>query len=145
MPRIPVDARMVRHCPLPNAMSEKKKRDAPVSVRLSRDERARLQRDAAGMSIGAYIKYRLFDPDKPPPRARSKAPVRDHALLARLLALLGASRLAANINQLARAANSGSLPVSPETEAMLRDACRDLAAMRRMLMAALGLRMEDRR
>ncbi|MCP1472009.1 hypothetical protein J3E64_003724 [Sphingobium sp. OAS761] len=120
-------------------MPDQKKRDAPLSLRLSRDERARLERDAAGMSLGAYIKWRLFDPDRPPPRTRGKAPVRDHILLSQLMALLGQSRLSSNINQLAKAANSGSLPVTPETEADLRHACHDLADMRRMLMRALGL------
>ncbi|MEJ7926383.1 hypothetical protein WG908_06370 [Sphingobium sp. AN641] len=119
------------------------KRDAPLSLRLSRDERARLERDAAGMSLGAYIKWRLFDPDRPPPRTRGKAPVRDHILLSQLMALLGQSRLSSNVNQLAKAANSGSLPVTPETETDLRHACRDLAEMRRMLMQALGLDARD--
>ena len=124
-------------------MPDQKKRDAPLSLRLSRDERARLERDATGMSLGAYIKWRLFDSDRPPPRTRGKAPVRDHILLSQLMALLGQSRLPSNINQLAKAANSGSLPVTPETEADLRHACRDLAEMRRMLMRALGLDAGD--
>ncbi|MFY9351141.1 MAG: hypothetical protein WBL20_04840 [Sphingobium sp.] len=126
-------------------MPEKKKRDAPLSLRLSRHERARLDRDAAGMSLGAYIKWRLFDPDRPPPRTRGKAPVRDHILLSQLMALLGQSRLSSNVNQLAKAANSGSLPVTPETESDLRHACRDIAEIRRMLMQALGLDAGDAR
>ncbi|MDE8653854.1 hypothetical protein [Novosphingobium album (ex Liu et al. 2023)] len=124
-------------------MPEKKKRDAPLSLRLSRDERARLERDAASMTLGTYIKWRLFDGETPPPRTRGKAPVRDHALLSRLLALLGGQRLAANLNQLAKAANSGSLPIAPETETALRQACHDIADIRRMLMQALGLKVED--
>lgn len=126
-------------------MPEKKKRDAPLSLRLSRHGRARLDRDAAGMSLGAYIKWRLFDPDRPPPRTRGKAPVRDHILLSQLMALLGQSRLSSNVNQLAKAANSGSLPVTPETESDLRHACRDIAEIRRMLMQALGLDAGDAR
>lgn len=124
-------------------MPDQKKRDAPLSLRLSRDERARLERDAAGMSLGAYIKWRLFDPERPPPRTRGKAPVRDHILLSQLMALLGQSRLSSNVNQLAKAANSGSLPITPETEAELNHACRDLAEVRRMLMQALGLDAGD--
>ncbi|QDX25739.1 MobC family plasmid mobilization relaxosome protein [Sphingomonas suaedae] len=120
-------------------MPEKKKREAPLSLRLSRDERARLERDAAGMTLGAYIKWRLFDPNTPPPRTRGKAPVRDHAILSHLLAMLGNLRLASNVNQLAKAANSGSLPVTPEVAAALMQACREIAEMRRMLMKALGL------
>ena len=134
---------MVRLCLSCCPMPEKKKRDAPLSLRLSRDERARLDRDAAGMTLGAYIKWRLFDPDRPSPRSRGKAPVRDHALLSQLLALLGSSRLASNLNQLAKAANSGSLPMTSDVSAALLAACRDIAAIRQMLMQALGLNGED--
>ncbi|MEJ7926700.1 hypothetical protein WG908_08030 [Sphingobium sp. AN641] len=59
------------------------------------------------------------------------------------MALLGQSRLSSNVNQLAKAANSGSLPVTPETESDLRHACRDIAEIRRMLMRALGLDAGD--
>ena len=82
---------------------------------------------------------------RPPPRTRGKAPVRDHILLSQLMALLGQSRLSSNVNQLAKAANSGSLPVTPETESDLRHACRDIAEIRRMLMQALGLDAGDAR
>ena len=41
------------------------KRPAPFSLRLTFDERARLEEEAAGMSISAFIKWRLFDHDKP--------------------------------------------------------------------------------
>lgn len=121
-------------------MPEKKKRDAPLSLRLSREDRVRLERDAAGMTLGSYIKWRLFDPDRPPPRTRGKAPVRDHALLAQLLAMLGNLRLAANLNQIAKAVNNGALPVTPETEAAIRAACRAIIDMKEMLARALGLR-----
>jgi hypothetical protein len=34
--------------------------------------------------------------------------------------------------------NSGSLPVTPETEAEIKEACREIAEMRAELLAALG-------
>ena len=92
------------------------KRPAPFSLRLTFEERARLEKDATGISLSAYIKWRIFDPDKPPPRKRGKAPVKDHKVLAALLAKLGQSRLASNLNQLAKAVHTGSLPVTPDTE-----------------------------
>lgn len=112
---------------------------ATLSVRLTHEERARLERDAAGMTLGAYIKWRTFDPNKPPSRARGKAPVKDHQALAKLLGLLGQSRIANNLNQLARGANTGTLPVTEETEAALLEAVREVAELRRLLVAALGL------
>lgn len=117
----------------------KRKRPSPFSLRLTFEERARLESEARGMSLSAYIHWRLFNADQPPPRQRGKVPVKDQEALARVLALLGQSRLANNLNQLARAANIGALPVDPETEADLREAVADVAAMRAALIRALGL------
>ena len=92
------------------------------------------------MSLAAYIRWRLFDPESPPPRQRGKVPVKDQQALSGLLAQLGKSHLANNLNQLARAANSGSLPVSPDVEAVLRHAAAEIVAMRALLIDALGLK-----
>lgn len=116
----------------------KPKTPPPFSLRLTFEERARLERDAAGMSLGAYIRSRLFGDDLPPRRTRGKFPVKDKAALAKVLAALGASKLSQNLNQLARAVNIGALPVTPETDAELRDACRAVTDMRDELLRALG-------
>ena len=73
-----------------------------------------------------------------PRRTRGKFPVKDHAALARALAALGASRLSNNLNQLAHSANTGGLPVTPETESEIKDACRAVQDIRAELMKALG-------
>ncbi|PWE33814.1 hypothetical protein DDZ14_03900 [Maritimibacter sp. 55A14] len=111
----------------------------PFSLRLSFDERARLEQDASGMALGAYIRDRLFGEDAAPRQTRGHFPVKDYAALGRVLAALGQSRLSSNLNQLAKAVNTSSLPVTPETEAELRQACKDVPAMRRDLLLALGL------
>lgn len=113
----------------------------PVSLRMTFVEKARLERDAAGMSLAAYIRWRLFEPSAPPPKSRGKFPVKDHRSLAKLIGLLGQSRISNNLNQLARAANTGSLVMDPQTERELRDAAKDVADMRRLLLEAL--RLED--
>ena len=111
----------------------------PFSLRLTFSERAKLERDAAGMSLGAYIRSRLLDPETVAPRKRGKFPVKDHQALAQLLGLLGQSRLANNVNQLAKAANTGSLPVTPDTEAALLTAVAEVSHMRQLLIQALDL------
>lgn len=98
-----------------------------------------MERDAAGLSLGAYVRSRVFDATKTAPRRRGKFPVKDHKALASVLAMLGQSRLANNINQLARAANTGSLVMTMDAESTLKGACRDIATIRYMLMIALGL------
>jgi hypothetical protein len=120
-------------------MSKKNKRNPiPYSLRLSPEERERLDFDAGDMPLAAYIRSRLFD-DPTPRKRRMKRPVKDHKLLAELLTKLGASRISNNLNQLARAANSGSLLLIPEIENDLRQALADIAWMRKILMQGLGL------
>lgn len=122
------------------AKRAKKKREAPFSLRLSFEERAALQKAANGIPLGAYIKAVLFDQDLPTVRRRSTNPVKDHEALARVLGTLGASRLSSNLNQMARAVNTGSLPVSPEVEAQLVEACEAIQEMKQELLQALGNR-----
>jgi hypothetical protein len=70
----------------------------PISFRLTADERAALERAAAGLSLSAYIRSRLLGSEARPRRTQSKYPVRDHIALAHLLGLLGRSRIANNLN-----------------------------------------------
>lgn len=69
------------------------KRPAPFSLRLSFEERERLERDALGVSLSAYIKAKIFDDVAPKRIVRGKTPVKNHVQLTRLLAMLGASPL----------------------------------------------------
>ncbi|WP_121119700.1 plasmid mobilization relaxosome protein MobC [Croceibacterium ferulae] len=121
-------------------MSDKRsfRRPAPFSLRLTPEERLRLERDAGHQSVSAYIKSRLFDGAAAPVRTRGLSPV-DRAALAEALAKLGQSRIANNLNQLARAANVGALDLTPELEAELQEACAAVLDMRALLVQAVGL------
>jgi hypothetical protein len=110
----------------------------PFSLRLRYEERAQLLAAAKGKPLGAYIRERLLGDEASPRKRQGNSPLKDQEALGRVLGALGRSRLAANLNQLAKAVNSGSLPVTPETEADLKQACRDVAAMRADLLRALG-------
>lgn len=112
----------------------------PFSLRLTFEERARLEQAAAGMALGAYIRERVLGDYAESRKTRGKFPVKDHEALGRVLAQLGASRLANNLNQLAKAVNMGSLPVTPETESDLLEACAAVQTMREDLFIALGAR-----
>ena len=119
------------------------KRQAPFSLRLSFEERVNLERLAAGESLSSFIKRHVFTDEgqrnAAPPAKRGKAPVKDHILLGQVLAALGRSRLSQNLNQLAKATNTGTLPLTDEVERELKEACSDVEAMRSALMAALGM------
>jgi hypothetical protein len=109
--------------------------DPPFCLRLSFEERARLEELADGQPLGAYIRSRLLD-EAPRRKALS---VNDKDTLLRVLGKLGQSRISNNLNQLAKLANSGALPVTPDTEAALMQAVNDVAAMRKLVIDALGL------
>lgn len=110
----------------------------PFSLRLTYEERARLIAEASGRPLGAYIRECLLGDAAKPRQWYGNSPVKDYEALGRVLGALGQSRLAQNLNQLAKAVHTGSLPVTPETEADLQQACRDVAAMRAELLRALG-------
>ena len=120
------------------AKSNAPKYPPPFSLRLTFEERALLEKSAAGMSLGAYIRSQLFGDQATPRRTRGRFPVKDHASLGRVPGQLGASRLSANLNQLARAVNTGILPVTPETDEALQEACAAIEEMRAELLQALG-------
>jgi hypothetical protein len=67
-----------------------------------------------------------------------KNPVQDKEALGRMAGALGQSRLSQNMNQLVKAVNSDSPPVTPETETEIKEACREISEMRKEFMAALG-------
>ncbi|MEO1405339.1 MAG: hypothetical protein AAFV54_02460 [Pseudomonadota bacterium] len=123
---------------------KRKKRPAPFSLRLSFEEKQKLIEDAGRQAISAYIKARLFDPDTPVKQARGLNPVKDQKALAQLLGMLGSSRIAKNLDELADAARVGALPLGEETEKALRRACDDIRVMRSFLLAALGIRETDK-
>jgi hypothetical protein len=117
--------------------TDKDKPLVPVSLRLTGDEHTRLKADAAGKSVSSYIRARLFGSDMRKKNVR--VPARDNVQIARLLAALGKSGIAADLHELAEAVRIGALHVTPETEAALTKACDDLYQMRGKLMRSLGL------
>ena len=119
----------------------------PFSIRFTEDERARLNRDAGALSLAAYIRLKLFAGDDPPPTRRKPtrkrhSPSAEMAALGHMLGGLGKSRLASNLNQIAKASNVGALPVTPELEKELFEACAAVQAMRRDLITALGIKAQ---
>jgi len=115
----------------------------PFSLRFTAEERERLKSEAGTRSLAAYIRFKLFGASASSRKFTRRNPSLDHAALARALGALGQSRLASNLNQIAKAANMGALPVSPELVQELHEACADVRAMRQSLIAALGIKAED--
>jgi hypothetical protein len=113
---------------------------APFSLRLTSAERSQLESQAGGMSLSAYIKSVVFAADAPKYRKRRKPPVAEQQLLAEVLARLGQTRQANNLNQIAKHLNQGTLIVDPELEEDLKRAVAEVAWIRATLMEALGVK-----
>ncbi len=112
---------------------------SPFSIRLSVEERAFLEQQAGHQPLGAYIRAQLFG-DKADKRRVLRKPKINEKQVASVLAALGHSRMSANLNQLAKHANMGTLDISRDVEQELQDACAAIFAMRDVLYMALGQR-----
>ncbi|WP_282604468.1 hypothetical protein [Pelagibius sp. Alg239-R121] len=121
----------------------RRKKDPPFSLRLNIEERQKLEVAAAGTPLGAFIKTKLFEGDLKPRRTRGYAPVKDHAALAQVLGMIGQLRLVSNLDELAKAASIGALPLTEETEQEIIKACAAVLAIRAELMRALGYPVEE--
>lgn len=120
----------------------KKSYPPPFSMRLNQEERDELQKLAAGLPLGRFIKDAIFSSGQRPASSR-KPSIVDQKSFAQLLGAIGQSRIASNINQLAKAANSGSLPVNKEVIEGLNDAVEAIKWIRDTLIKAIGLKPQS--
>lgn len=111
---------------------------SPVTLRLTPGERRRLEELADGMTLSAYIWACVFAKEERRRKRRPKSTVEDKRAIAEALALLGQSRIASNLNQLAYQANIGVLIAGDEEKAQIAEANAHLVAIRALLMRALG-------
>jgi hypothetical protein len=93
---------------------------------------------AAGMTLSAYIRACLFARQEKRRKRRPGAVVSDKKAAAEALALLGQSRIANNLNQLAYQANIGALVIEDQERAKIEEAYRHVLSLRSLLVAALG-------
>jgi hypothetical protein len=111
--------------------TEKRVRTRILPIRLSDEERAVVETAAerAGLAAGSYARQALLG--APAPRQVRRPPVERRELV-RLLGEVG--KIGSNLNQLARAANSGELVPNAEIDAALAG----LMTVRDAILKALG-------
>ena len=116
------------------ARSEKRQRNKVAYIRLSDAEHEQLvtAADNAGMALAAYLRACAFGDAGP--RATRKPPVNKRELL-RLLGQI--AKTGTNINQIARAINSGNDPNGLADD--IKAAVVDYADMREAVRKVLGL------
>jgi hypothetical protein len=101
----------------------------PLSIRLSAAQRAFLEKKAGAQPLGEYIRAKAMD----------DTAYDTHQLLGEL----GRTKIAENLNSLSKSAKLGMLILTPEESAVLVQACADIAAIRQMLLRALGHRISS--
>lgn len=111
--------------------SDKRQRSHQCLIRWTDEEFASISEkaDKAGMAVAAFM--RAVALGNPGPRAQRRPPA-DHRALRQILGEIG--RIGNNINQIARALNSGD-PVNP---AELREALHAYLEIRNAIFDALG-------
>ncbi len=111
---------------------------SPLTLRLTADERAKLEELAVGMTLSAYVRACVFAEETKRRKRRPKDMVADKKAAAEALALLGQSRIASNLNQLAYHANLGVLDIAEDEKTQIAEANAHLKAIRVLLLQALG-------
>ncbi|MET1414402.1 hypothetical protein ABVF61_19180 [Roseibium sp. HPY-6] len=127
-----------------SSRKQKKKRIAPLSVRLSKEQRAQLEQEAAGIALNAYVLSKLFDDAKPKRRRRRKKATKQDKAIARALRRLGHCGIATYLVSQIVAVEEGRLLLTDKEEKDLRAAHAELDRIRRDLVEAMGLESEER-
>lgn len=127
----------------PEPLQENESQPSPrITLRLTVEENEQLRDLAAGMTISAYVRDCVFGDYAAKRKRKSYAPIQNHVALAQMLAMLGESRFANNLNQLAHQANIGNLEVDEDALSQLEETYRHVIDMRETLIRTLGL-LED--
>ncbi|MEP2758959.1 MAG: hypothetical protein ABJP66_07810 [Hyphomicrobiales bacterium] len=115
----------------------KKSYPTPITFRpVDELDRQRILRAAEGMSVGAYIRQCI---DIAEGKKVRRPAVQDREELGRVLGLLGQTRIANNLNQLAYEAHAGSLLLDADCQQKIDEAYKHVCNMRSALVSALGL------
>jgi len=126
--------------PTPKPKRRRKRRPKPVFVRVTEQEREELERNAGDLTISAYVRSRCIGDSAQPHRTRGKRPVKDYEALCQVLGALGKSKLPNNVNQIAKAINTGTVALPEDMEAAMLEAAYNIAYIRMTLIKALGLK-----
>ncbi|MFM9942972.1 MAG: hypothetical protein ACKVP7_26175 [Hyphomicrobiaceae bacterium] len=112
-----------------------------LSVPLSPDQKSELVRRAGVRPISAYARDVLFPAnDNPAPRRASPRDREQEQLAASILAQLGKGEAASSLREIARGVRLGTIVVTPETDAVLREAAANVNATAQAALRALGVR-----
>lgn len=113
-----------------------------LTIRVSDEQRALLERRAGNRPLSDYIRHKLDIADSST-QVRGYKPKTDAVLLAKILAALGSSGLAASMRDIAEASRHGALEDSDDLRLSLHAACLTIERMRDDLVRGLNLKVRD--
>jgi hypothetical protein len=121
-----------------------------VSIRVTAEEKGRLQEMAGSLAISSYIRQKLFDDATVAARPKRyqqkpRQPRIDHVEIAKLLGTFGQSELARSMLALSLAVQIGELEASAEVENTIKQACAEIHDIRNTLIMALGIKPQEYR
>ncbi len=119
------------------------KQASPYSIRFTPEERALFDAMAKEMELSGaeLIRLKLFtDTLHEKFAVRTQNKTHPNKELAQILSLLGQSRIPNNLNQIAKAINTGTLVLDPDVIAQIQEAYQTIQWMRRMLIKGTGLK-----
>ena len=121
----------------------KDKYHTPFSIRLSDEERAKLDALAGDMPMAAYVRTRLFDTPSPRHHKMRRFDV-NQSLLKKLVRELGRQHISSRLHRIINAIDDGDLEVDDKLELELSYLCSELRHLRRNIRKALGDELSDR-
>jgi hypothetical protein len=108
----------------------------PCSIRLTVEERKKLEAYAGDMTLSDFIRSRLFD--VPSPRKKFRRLRADQVLLAKIWVELRHQHISNNLNRVVKAIEEGELETSDRLDMQLHLLRSDLRRLRRYIREALG-------
>ncbi|GJM04466.1 MAG: hypothetical protein DHS20C09_04570 [marine bacterium B5-7] len=105
-----------------------------LTLRITPEEWAILEREARGMSYSAYVRGRTFGMDALPRSGQSYTPSIDQKIAAQILALLGKMPHTRELYGLAEAARAGTLILPEDKFQVIAAGCADIRAIRNLAM-----------
>ena len=85
---------------------EKNNPFSPICLRVSPEEKAKLEHDAGNVTLSAYIREKVLGENAEARKRRMTHPIKDHKIIAQFFALIKQTQSWNNLNQIAKAINS---------------------------------------
>lgn len=114
----------------------------PYTMRFSRNERKAMEilAEPLGCSVPELIRFKVLNEDTGQQIAYLLEHINEQSENAKILAELGKSRIANNLNQIAKAINTGTLEITPDVVLQINEAYEAILWIRSQLIRKQGLK-----